>query len=219
MIIQRGQAEARQSVDVSVIEDGFYPAVFKKCIEKTGPKGTFLIWLFDLEETNNVQITASVLTPAEWIPGRKLDSLITAMGIDTENSDMVSFDTDNIQKGTRVMLFCEKKQGKDGVIRLNGVKWGKYIPGARGTEPLTYPQEYLQQQQAQQNQLQGTVAVNYQAMQQPNFVAKPSYGAPTMTPNLQPQSFNRITTPYETHQQSTISTGPAVKKVDFGSSL
>lgn len=213
MIIQRGQAEARQSVDVSVIEDGFYPAIFKKCIEKTGQNGAFLIWLFDLEEVNNVQITASVLTPAEWIPGRKLDSLMKAIGIDTDNSDMVSFDTDNIQKGTKVMLFCEKKQGKDGVIRLNGTKWGKYVPGARGTEPLEYPKEYLQQQMQQQQQQPG-VSVNY-GQPQNNFMQKPNYNATGMAPNVaQVGNVNRVTNPYQTPQVT-----PGVKKVDFGSSL
>lgn len=213
MIIQRGQAEARQSVDVSVIEDGFYPAVFKKCIEKTGQNGAFLIWLFDLEEVNNVQITASVLTPAEWIPGRKLDSLMKAMGIETDSSDMVSFDTDNIQKGTKVMLFCEKKQGKDGIVRLNGTKWGRYVPGARGTEPLEYPKEYLQQQM-QQQQAQAPVNVNY-GQQSNNFMQKPNYAATGMNPNMgQASSVNRVTNPYGTPQ--SIPTGPAVKKVDFG---
>lgn len=211
MIIQRGQAEARQSVDVSVIEDGFYPAIFKKCIEKTGQNGAFLVWLFDLEEVNKVPITVSVLTPAEWVPGRKLDSLMKAIGIDTDNSDMVSFDTDTIQKGTKVMLFCEKKQGKDGVLRLNGTKWGKYIPGARGTEPLEYPQDYLaQQQQGRPQQL------NVSYNQAPNtFVQKPTYGTSIGNGNVVASSgnVNRITT-YQAPQGVNT-----VKKVDFNSNI
>lgn len=214
MIIQRGQAEARQSVDVSVIEDGFYPAIFKKCIEKTGQNGSFLIWLFDLEEVNKVPITVSVLTPAEWVPGRKLDSLMKAIGIDTTSSDMVSFDTDTIQKGTKVMLFCEKKQGKDGVLRLNGTKWGKYVPGARGTEPLEYPQDYYAQQQQQQQQAQAPVNVSY-GQQSSTFIQKPNYSTTGMNPNMgQVSSVNRVTNPYGTPQ--SIPTGPVVKKVDFG---
>ena len=213
MIIQRGQAEARQSVDVSVIEDGFYPAIFKKCIEKTGQNGAFLVWLFDLEEVNKVPITVSVLTPAEWIPGRKLDSLMKAMGIDTESSDMVSFDTDNIQKGTKVMLFCEKKQGKDGVLRLNGTKWGKYVPGARGTEPLEYPQDYYAQQQQSQQQSQSLHVNNYS--QAPNnFSQKPTTYAGNMSPNSFGTQQARVTNPYQAPQGM-----PGVKKVDFNSNL
>jgi len=147
MIVQRKEAEEKVQLDYSVIEDSMYPATFFKVVDGVSVNGAYLRWIFKVDEVNNIPIYVSLLTPTDLQPGKKLDSLLRTMGFDVDSWDG---NTDNIaQDAYKIMLFCEKKEDKNNVLRFNATKWKTYVEGARGTEPLEYPHDYYLQQQAQ----------------------------------------------------------------------
>lgn len=208
--------------DLQYVEDGIYPASLVKCTEEQGQYGPQIKWLFTLDEVNDIKIFVNVYTSMSWAPGSKLDGFLVSLGIDTTNNfDISTFNTDSIQKGTKILLMVQKQKSKaSGNVYLKVAKWLPYSSTARGAEPLNFPKEHMiYPQQTQQQGVPQQVNVQWQQPQAPQFnqPVNPSW-QPSPNMNMINPNATRVTSPVQEPQYPGIGQ-TVVKKVDFNSNL